>query len=230
MPVRAFFVNVTSFCAFCNMRDMPFCNFRVYNIKKEKSTRCVRAEVNMQYDGGMQQDEEREQPRQEDAGKNNRGKYIAMAVLAAAFVFFCALGGYLGNKPVFGFALMFLMPIAAIALCLVHRRLKACSPQRSVLPYAALLMSLSCLYFAGVLSLLVYGGGFLLLVGLFLIIAMFAVPVMGMAFGILTVVGGKKRYGRAGMACGISAIVIPVIVVIVVLALLSARVIVISLM
>ena len=159
-----------------------------------------------------------------------KGAVIAAAACAAAGLFFTVWGIIDGNEPLAGFGLIFFIPFCAIVLYFVNTALALRTPPRSVLPYAAVVLDLSCIPLAYITYLLAYGGMGLLIIALPLILCMLIGPIAGITAGIATVCAGKKKHGAAGLACGIIAIVLPVIIVGTVILLMSMRVIVISLM
>lgn len=159
-----------------------------------------------------------------------KGAVIAAAACAAAGLFFTVWGIIDGNEPLAGFGLIFFIPFCAIVLYFVNTALALRTPPRSVLPYAAVVLDLSCIPLAYITYLLAYGGMGLLIIALPLILCMLIAPIAGITAGIATVCAGKKKHGAAGLACGIIAIVLPVIIVGTVILLMSMRVIVISLM
>ncbi len=162
--------------------------------------------------------------------RTRKSAVIAAAVCAAAGLLFIALGIISGNKPLIGLGLMFFIPVCAIVLYLINKKLTLRTPPRSVLPYAAVVLDLSCIPFAYITYLLAYGGMGLLIIALPLILCMLIAPIAGITAGIATVCAGKKKHGAAGLACGIIAIAMPVIIVGTLILLMSMRVIVISLM
>lgn len=162
--------------------------------------------------------------------RTRKGAIIAAAACAAAGLFFTVWGIIDGNEPLAGFGLIFFIPFCAIVLYFVNTALASRTPPRSVLPYAAVVLDLSCIPFAYITYLLAYGGMGLLIIALPLILCMLIGPIAGITAGIATVCAGKKKHGAAGLACGIIAIVLPVIIVGTVILLMSMRVIVISLM
>lgn len=162
--------------------------------------------------------------------RTRKGAVIAAAACAAAGLFFTVWGIIDGNEPLAGFGLIFFIPFCAIVLYFVNTALASRTPPRSVLPYAAVVLDLSCIPLAYITYLLAYGGMGLLIIALPLILCMLIAPIAGITAGIATVCAGKKKHGAAGLACGIIAIVLPVIIVGTVILLMSMRVIVISLM
>lgn len=162
--------------------------------------------------------------------RTRKGAVIAAAACAAAGLFFTVWGIIDGNEPLAGFGLIFFIPFCAIVLYFVNTALASRTPPRSVLPYAAVVLDLSCIPLAYITYLLAYGGMGLLIIALPLILCMLIAPIAGITAGIATVCAGKKKHGAAGMAAGIIAIVLPVIIVGTVILLMSMRVIVISLM
>ena len=162
--------------------------------------------------------------------RTRKGAVIAAAACAAAGLFFTVWGIIDGNEPLAGFGLIFFIPFCAIVLYFVNTALASRTPPRSVLPYAAVVLDLSCIPLAYITYLLAYGGTGLLIIALPLILCMLIAPIAGITAGIATVCAGKKKHGAAGLACGIIAIVLPVIIVGTVILLMSMRVIVISLM
>lgn len=159
-----------------------------------------------------------------------KGAVIAAAACAAAGLLFTALGIISGNEPIIGLGLIFFIPVCAIVLYLINKKLTSRTPPRSVLPYAAVVLDLSCIPIAYIILLLSYGDAGTLILALPLILCMLIGPIAGITAGIATVCAGKKKHGAAGLACGIIAIVLPVIIVATLILLMSMRVIVISLM
>lgn len=162
--------------------------------------------------------------------RTRKGAVIAAAACAAAGLLFTALGIISGNKPIIGLGLIFFIPVCALVLYLINKKLTLCTPPRSVLPYAALVLDLSCIPFAYITYLLAYGGMGLLIIALPLILCMLIAPIAGITAGIMSVSAGKNKQGAAGFAFGIIAIILPVIIVATLILLMSMRVIVISLM
>lgn len=162
--------------------------------------------------------------------RTRKGAIIAAAACAAAGLFFTVWGIIDGNEPLAGFGLIFFIPFCAIVLYFVNTALALRTPPRSVLPYAAVVLDLSCIPLAYITYLLAYGGMGLLIIALPLILCMLIGPIAGITAGIATVCAGKKKHGAAGFAFGIIAIILPVIIVGTVILLMSMRVIVISLM
>lgn len=162
--------------------------------------------------------------------RTRKGAVIAAAVCAAAGLLFTALGLISGNKPIIGLGLIFFIPVCAIVLYLINKKLNLRTPPRSVLPYAAVVLDLSCIPIAYIILLLSYGDAGTLILALPLILCMLIGPIAGITAGIATVCAGKKKHGAAGFAFGIIAIILPVIIVGTVILLMSMRVIVISLM
>ena len=162
--------------------------------------------------------------------RTRKGAVIAAAACAAAGLLFTALGLISGNKPIIGLGLIFFIPVCAIVLYLINKKLTLRTPPRSVLPYAAVVLDLSCIPLAYITYLLAYGGMGLLIIALPLILCMLIAPIAGITAGIATVCAGKKKHGAAGLAFGIIAIILPVIIVATLILLMSMRVIVISLM
>lgn len=165
-----------------------------------------------------------------DRKRPRKGAIIAAAACAAAGLFFTVWGIIDGNEPLAGFGLIFFIPFCAIVLYFVNTALASRTPPRSVLPYAAVVLDLSCIPLAYITYLLAYGGMGLLIIALPLILCMLIAPIAGITAGIATVCAGKKKHGAAGLAFGIIAIILPVIIVATLILLMSMRVIVISLM
>lgn len=159
-----------------------------------------------------------------------KGAVIAAAACAAAGLLFTALGIISGNEPIIGLGLIFFIPVCAIVLYLINKKLTLRTPPRSVLPYAAVVLDLSCIPLAYITYLLSYGGTGLLIIALPLILCMLIAPIAGITAGIMSVSAGKNKQGAAGFAFGIIAIILPVIIVATLILLMSMRVIVISLM
>lgn len=159
-----------------------------------------------------------------------KGAVIAAAACAAAGLFFTVWGIIDGNEPLAGFGLIFFIPFCAIVLYFVNTALASRTPPRSVLPYAAVVLDLSCIPLAYITYLLAYGGMGLLIIALPLILCMLIAPIAGITAGIMIVSAGKNKQGAAGFAFGIIAIILPVIIVATLILLMSMRVIVISLM
>lgn len=162
--------------------------------------------------------------------RTRKGAVIAAAACAAAGLLFTALGIISGNKPIIGLGLIFFIPVCALVLYLINKKLNLRTPPRSVLPYAAVVLDLSCIPFAYITYLLSYGGTGLLIIALPLILCMLIAPIAGITAGIMSVSAGKNKQGAAGFAFGIIAIILPVIIVATLILLMSMRVIVISLM
>lgn len=162
--------------------------------------------------------------------RTRKGAVIAAAACAAAGLLFTSLGIISGNKPIIGLGLIFFIPVCAIVLYLINKKLTLRTPPRSVLPYAAVVLDLSCIPFAYITYLLAYGGMGLLIIALPLILCMLIAPIAGITAGIMSVSAGKNKQGAAGFAFGIIAIILPVIIVATLILLMSMRVIVISLM
>lgn len=162
--------------------------------------------------------------------RTRKGAVIAAAACAAAGLLFTALGIISGNKPIIGLGLIFFIPVCAIVLYLINKKLTLRTPPRSVLPYAAVVLDLSCIPLAYITYLLAYGGMGLLIIALPLILCMLIAPIAGITAGIMIVSAGKNKQGAAGFAFGIIAIILPVIIVATLILLMSMRVIVISLM
>lgn len=165
-----------------------------------------------------------------DRKRPRKGAIIAAAACAAAGLFFTVWGIIDGNEPLAGFGLIFFIPFCAIVLYFVNTALASRTPPRSVLPYAAVVLDLSCIPFAYITYLLAYGEMGLLIIALPLILCMLIAPIAGITAGIMSVSAGKNKQGAAGFAFGIIAIILPVIIVATLILLMSMRVIVISLM
>lgn len=165
-----------------------------------------------------------------DIRRRRKGAIIAAAACAVAGLLFIIFGIIVSNEPLIGLGLIFYIPVIIIALYLINATLASRTPPRSVLPYAAVVLDLSCIPFAYIILLLSYGDAGTLILALPLILCMLIGPIAGITAGIATVCAGKKKHGAAGFAFGIIAIILPVIIVATLILLMSMRVIVISLM
>ena len=165
-----------------------------------------------------------------DIRRRRKGAIIAAAACAVAGLLFIIFGIIVSNEPLIGLGLIFYIPVIIIALYLINATLASRTPPRSVLPYAAVILDISCVPLAYITYFLSYVGGGALFLALPLMLCIFIAPVAGITAGIITVCAGKNKHGAAGMAAGIIAIVLPVIIVGTTIILMSMRVIVISLM
>lgn len=162
--------------------------------------------------------------------RTRKGAVIAAAACAVAGLLFIIFGIIVSNEPLIGLGLIFYIPVIIIALYLINATLASRTPPRSVLPYAAVILDISCVPLAYITYFLSYVGGGALFLALPLMLCIFIAPVAGITAGIATVCAGKKKHGATGFAFGIIAIILPVIIVATLILLISMRVIVISLM